>query len=211
MKEAIQKTREWIESVFIDKEGSHDWHHIFRVWKMALQLHEKEGGNSFVIEMAALLHDVNDWKLIDPSQSKINIKGWLKSCNIDEKTADHIITVIQEVSFKGSGVATPCSSIESMIVQDADRLDAIGAVGVARAFAYGGSKGHKLYIPGQEPELHTSFENYRKSGGATLTHFYEKLLLVKERMNTKTAKIIAEERHRYLLDFLEQFKKECHL
>jgi uncharacterized protein len=175
---------------------------------MALFLAGEEGGDLFIVEMAALLHDMEDWKLTDSETKKGITKEWLSAQELTTETIERILQVIAEVSFKGAGVTTPCSSLESMVVQDADRLDAIGAIGIARAFAYGGSKGRPLYLPEQEAVQHQSFESYKKSKSSTLHHFYEKLLHLKNRMNTATAIKLAEKRHQYMLDFADQFKKD---
>ncbi|HYQ57411.1 MAG TPA: HD domain-containing protein, partial [Draconibacterium sp.] len=189
-----------------DSSG-HDWWHIYRVHNMAVHLAEKEGGNLFLIEMAALLHDLDDWKLSD-SKNTSKTKYWLNQISIKEKDADKIEQIIEQVSFKGAGVETKTSSLEAQIVQDADRLDAIGAIGIARTFAYGGNKGRLLHHPDIEPQLHNSFEEYKKTTAPTINHFYEKLLLLKDRMNTKAAQKIAEERHVFMENFLAQFFSE---
>jgi len=203
-KQAITQTEIYIKSVF-DGEGSgHDWWHIYRVRNMALKLAETEGGNRYLIEMAALLHDLDDWKLSNPdNQSKTEI--WLKKLNIEEDTIFQILKIINQVSFKGAKVENRATTIEAQIVQDADRLDAIGAIGIARAFSYGGSKGRAMFTPGEQPEMHTSFENYKKSTGNTINHFYEKLLLLKNQLNTTTAIEIAKNRHIFMETFLETF------
>ena len=189
-----------------DNSG-HDWWHVFRVRKMALEIARHEGGDLLVIEMAALLHDVDDYKLTSHSQNQ-NVLNWLKSQNLDEKIIGQILTIIEEVSFKGDRVKNPTSSKEAEIVQDADRLDAIGAIGIARAFAYGGSRNRLLFDPEEIPASYHSFEDYKRNKSSTIIHFYEKLLLLKERMNTSYAKKIAQERHQVMLDFLENFFRE---
>lgn len=208
MKEIVHKTKNMVQKAFSENEGSHDWHHIERVRRMALHLMQSEGGNRFIIEMSALLHDLEDWKITHENTDNQKVKSWIHSFKIPHQICDDIVQVINEVSYKGAGVSTPCSSIESMIVQDADRLDAMGAIGIARAFAFGGSKGHPLFLPHKEIVLHESFEHYKKKQTSTLHHFYEKLLLLKERMNTNTARKIAGERHRFMLTFIDEFKKE---
>jgi len=161
--------------------------------------------------MAALLHDMEDWKLNSGTQRSFSVREWLITEGMEKEQAERILTVIREVSFKGSDVATPCSSLESMIVQDADRLDAIGAIGVARAFAYGGKKGQPLHVPGAKPVRHASFEEYRNHNGSTVQHFYEKLLLLKDRINTQEGKRMAANRHNFMLDFLDHFFSEWDL
>ncbi len=203
----IKTTEKYIRTEFESEGSGHDWWHIYRVWKMALHLSEKEGGNRFIIEMAALLHDLDDWKI--RSEKEVSrTKLWLEELDIPAKVSREIQQIIDEVSFKGAGVKTPASSLEAKIVQDADRLDAIGAIGIARTFAYGGNKGRLLHDPSVLPEKHDSFEAYKKTTAPTINHFYEKLLLLKDRMNTETAVLIANDRHRFMEAFLDRFFKE---
>jgi len=204
--EIIQKTGQFVESEFRTEGSGHDWFHIDRVGKMALRIAETEDCDLFVIEMAALLHDLDDWKLTTTESSKS--ENWLDFIELDSEVASHILEIIEEVSFKGAGTDTPVKSIEAAIVQDADRLDAIGAIGIARTFAYGGHKSRLIYDPSIIPVMHNDFQEYKKSSAPTINHFYEKLLLLKDRMNTKTAKIIAEQRHQFMSDFLGQFYEE---
>jgi uncharacterized protein len=192
-------------------EGSgHDWFHIERVRNVALAIAREEGADLFVVELAALLHDVADWKFAggDHEAGPRAAREWLKSLGVPQPTIDHVTTVIAGLSFKGAGVETPMSTIEGRCVQDADRLDAIGAIGIARAFAYGGHKGRAMYDPDVPPQPHASFEAYKKNTGPTINHFYEKLLLLKARMNTETGKRLAEQRHAVLEEFLEEFFAE---
>jgi uncharacterized protein len=176
---------------------------------MAVCLSEKEGGNKFVIELAALLHDIADWKLTNNSADGMNIiRNWLSSQQIDIKTIDTICEIIDNVSFKGAGVSSQMHTLEGKIVQDADRIDALGAIGIARTFAYGGAKGREMHNPNIEPTMHQSFDDYKKNQSTTINHFYEKLLLLKDQMNTETAKKIAIERHQFLENFLIQFLNE---
>ncbi|MDX8338303.1 HD domain-containing protein [Draconibacterium sp. IB214405] len=203
-KELISATEHFIKQHFAADSSGHDWFHIDRVRNMALKLAETEGGNRYLIEMAALLHDLDDWKLGN-GENFSKTKQWFQQINIDLADAEKIEQIIKQVSFKGAGVETRAENIEAKIVQDADRLDAIGAIGIARTFAYGGNKQRLLYDPEIEPELHNSFEEYKKTTAPTINHFYEKLLLLKDRMNTKTAKEIAEKRHVFMEDYLAQF------
>ncbi|WP_319230193.1 HD domain-containing protein [Draconibacterium orientale] len=203
-KELVLATESFIRQHFAADSSGHDWWHIHRVRNMAVHLGKKEGGDLFLIEMAALLHDLDDWKLGN-GENTSKTKSWLKQISINKKDADKIEQIIEQVSFKGAGVVTKADSLEAQIVQDADRLDAIGAIGIARTFAYGGNKGRLLHHPDIEPQLHNSFEEYKKTTAPTINHFYEKLLLLKDRMNTKAAMKIAEERHRFMEDFLAQF------
>ena len=203
----LEKTRSYVRSTFENESSGHDWWHIFRVKNLALRIAETEGGNLFLIEMAALLHDLDDWKLIK-SEQNLRVKPWLRKMETSDLISKNILEIIEQVSFKGAEVETKAISLEAKIVQDADRLDAIGAIGIARTFAYGGNKGRLIYDPEIKPEMHKSFDAYKKSSAPTINHFYEKLLLLKDLLNTQTAKKIAESRHRFMEDFLEQFYKE---
>jgi uncharacterized protein len=206
-KEVVFQTKEYVEQYFKDESSGHDWWHIFRVHKLALKISKVEGGDLFLVEMAALLHDLDDWKLVNKNDDS-KITAWLRKVKIPEEEARKIVAIIEQVSFKGAGVETRAISIEAQIVQDADRLDAIGAIGIARTFAYGGNKGRLLYHPDVKPEMHTSFEAYKKTTAPTINHFYEKLLLLKDRLNTATALKIAEHRHEFMEEFLQEFFNE---
>lgn len=231
----------------------HDWWHTYRVWRMAIHIAEQErevqGGAAawkqatilrlngqdnpgeqkiadidlFVLEMAALLHDVDDWKFragngsCDRCASEIDdcapsiVKNWLAHFIVDENIVETICGVIDNISFKGAGEPQKALTLEGQIVQDADRLDALGAIGIARAFAYGGYKGREIYNPHTMPQLHSSSSEYQKAGSTTINHFHEKLFFLKGLMNTKTARAIAEQRHQYLEQFLLQFLAEWNL
>ncbi|MFA5328815.1 MAG: HD domain-containing protein [Prolixibacteraceae bacterium] len=208
--EIIQKTEHFIRSEFGLEGSGHDWFHIDRVRKMAIGLAGAEGNcDLFVTEMAALLHDLDDWKLNgsdSAGQSKVSL--WLDSLNLGAEVSEHILKVTEEVSYKGAGTETPVSSIEAAIVQDADRLDAIGAIGIARTFAYGGNKNRLIYDPSVSPVLHPDFQEYKKSQAPTINHFYEKLLLLKDRMNTESARILARQRHQFMEEYLARFYEE---
>ncbi|SMO73800.1 HD domain-containing protein [Gracilimonas mengyeensis] len=208
--EIISKTEEYVRKTLEGEGTGHDWWHIHRVRNMALKLGEKESANLFVAELAALLHDIADHKFHEGDEDigPATARKWLKSLEVDDRVIDQVCDIIRGVSFKGSEVETPMKTIEGKVVQDADRLDAIGAIGIARAFAYGGHKGRALYNPNINPEKHTSFEAYKKSNGPTINHFYEKLFLLKDRMNTESAREIAEERHRFMEEFFNRFLKE---
>lgn len=176
---------------------------------MSLTIGAKEKCNLFVVEMAALLHDLDDWKLTGPaSQSLSKTEKWLAEIEFEADLKVKIIEIINEVSYKGAGVDTPVSSVEAAVVQDADRLDAIGAIGIARTFAYGGHKNRLIYDPEIPPELHDDFQVYKNSKAPTINHFYEKLLLLKDRMNTETARQLAVGRHEFMKNYLNQFFKE---
>lgn len=208
--EIINNTREFVSNSLAGDGSGHDWWHVYRVWKTAVKLAQNEKVNLFVIELAALLHDIADWKFYngDEEAGPRAARAWLEKQGVDENVIAQVCQIIQSVSFKGAGVKTPVNTLEGMIVQDADRLDAIGAIGIARAFAYGGSRGREMHSPGEEPVFHQNFEQYKKSKGATINHFYEKLLLLKDQMNTSNAKQIAFERHRFMQQYLDRFFKE---
>ncbi len=206
----IQNTIQLVKQKLEGTESGHDWFHIERVWKLSLYIQEIEGGNKLVIELAALLHDIADPKFHNGDETiatKI-VTGFLTEQKVDEETISQVIFIIENMSFKNRNDAPRDLPLELKIVQDADRLDAIGAIGIARTFNFGGYKNNLMYHPDIEPKLNQSKEDYKKSKGTTINHFYEKLLLLKDLLNTKTAKKIAEERHRFMLQFLDQFYKE---
>lgn len=205
--QVLKQTEDYVRNLFENESSGHDWWHIHRVRNVALKIAETEGGNRFIIEMAALLHDVDDWKINGDEKTPKSI-AWLKNIKIPEPETERILEIIDQVSFKGAGVKNSAASIEAKIVQDADRLDAIGAIGIARTFAYGGSKERPIYLPEIKPELHNDFDSYKKNRAPTINHFYEKLLLLKNRLNTKTAIEMAKKRHIFMEQFLEQFFNE---
>lgn len=205
----IRKTVDYIKQEFSDDSSGHDWWHIYRVWKNAIAICEIEKADSFIVQLAALLHDLDDWKFNDHNdETPHRAKAWLDSCNVEPVITESVCEIIKHISYKGAGVENKMSSLEGFIVQDADRLDAIGAIGIGRAFAYGGYKKRMLYDPNSPPQMHASFEEYKSSKSATINHFYEKLLLLKDMMNTSTAKRIAEHRHQVMEGFLSQFMVE---
>lgn len=199
----IAKTVAYVRDYFVDEGTGHDWWHIYRVWQLAKLIARREEGDLFLIEMAALLHDLDDWKLSGSNSCRTG--EWLSRLKVEGNTRRKILQIIEEVSFKGAEVNTTASFPEACIVQDADRLDAMGAIGIARTFSYGGSKKRLIYNPAIQPERHHSFSAYQKSTAPTINHFYEKLLLLKDRMNTETGKEIAMERHKFMEAYLEQF------
>lgn len=207
--ELVKATEHYVREVFSNDVTGHDDMHIFRVRDKALAISRSEPRNAdaFLIEMAALLHDLGDHKLFDQSAETM-ISAFLRSQNAPDMLIENCVQIAEEISFKGSGVDTPMSTFEGAVVQDADRLDALGAVGIARTFAYGGSKGRSLYRPEIEPEKHDNFEDYKGSKAPTINHFYEKLLLLKDQMNTTTGRLMAESAHEYMVDFLERFYAE---
>ncbi len=207
----IQQTAKYIQQEFTDDSSGHDWWHIYRVWKNAVTICEQdaERADPFIVQLAALLHDLDDWKFNDSGdETPLRAKAWLDSLSIDPSIADAVCRIITHISYKGAGVQNKMDSLEGFIVQDADRLDAIGAIGIARAFAYGGYKNRPLYDPASPPQMHQTFDKYKNSKSATINHFYEKLLLLKDMMNTAAAKRIAEQRHDVMVQFLDQFMNE---
>ena len=208
--EAIEKTSTYVREQLEGEGSGHDWWHSYRVWQSAKRLAQYEKSDSFVVELAALLHDIADWKFHDGDESvgPRVAREWLTSIAINEDVIKHVCQIIKDISFKGADVATPMKTKEGMVVQDADRLDAIGAVGIARCFAYGGHKKNVLYNPEVQAVMHKTAEAYKKSQSNSVNHFYEKLLLLKDRMNTQAARYVAQKRHSVMENFLEQFMKE---
>lgn len=208
--EIISEVVRLMKSKFSDDPSGHDWWHIYRVWQTAKKIAISEEADLFIVELAALLHDVADWKFNDGDEHAggKEARKLLAQYPIEEALIDQVAQIIDQVSYKGAHVSDEMSSIEGKIVQDADRLDALGAIGIARTFAYGGQKERALYDPSVKPELHHSFEAYKKNNSPTINHFYEKLLLLKNRMKTKRGKQLAEERHRFMEEYLAQFFEE---
>lgn len=208
--EILERTEAFVRARMEGEGTGHDWWHVDRVRRTALRLAAGEGADPYVVELAALLHDVADHKFHggDETAGPRAAREWLEGVGADAGTVEHVCAIVAELSFKGAGVATPMSTREGAVVQDADRLDAIGAIGIARTFAYGGSRGRPLHDPEARPEAHASFEAYKASAGPTVNHFYEKLLLLRERMNTAAARRVAGERHRFMEEFLERFFHE---
>jgi len=208
--EIVNKTILFVKAKLENAEGGHDWFHIERVYKNALQIADGEVCDTNVVKLGALLHDIADSKFHNGDEAigpKL-AREFLASNNVDKATIQHVIDIIENVSFKGGNIEKTFSSIELNIVQDADRLDAIGAIGIARAFNYGGFKNRPLYNPNIAPKLHMSKEEYKNSQAPTINHFYEKLLLLKDKMNTETGRKIAQERHHFMEKFLSQFYAE---
>ena len=206
----IDKTCKFVEDKLSGDGSGHDWWHIFRVWTLAKKIAVEEKAQIEIVELGALLHDIADWKFHDGDDSigPEIAREFLNNHDVEPNLSDSVVEIISTVSYKGAGVATPRKTLEGKIVQDADRLDAIGALGIARTFAYGGYKNRLIYHPDEKPVLHKSYEDYKKNEGHTINHFYEKLLLLKERMNTNTGKRIAEGRHKFMQSFLDQFYRE---
>ena len=206
----IDKTILFVKTTLAQAEGGHDWFHIERVYKNALLIAESEKCDMEIVQLGALLHDIADSKFHngDESIGPKTARAFLESEKVEPTIIDHVIAIIENISFKGGKVERQFSSIELDIVQDADRLDAIGAIGIARTFNYGGFKNRALYNPEIAPNLTMTKVEYKNNEAPTINHFYEKLLLLKDKMNTQTGKQIAQDRHRYMEDFLEQFYAE---
>jgi len=207
----IDNTISFVKGVLANAEGGHDWYHIERVRNMARYLHEKEGkGDLLTIELAALLHDISDPKFNDGDEEKGSqiAFSFLIENEVDRARAEHIQTIVRYVSFKGGFPQSIINSIEFQIVQDADRLDAIGAIGIARAFNYGGFKNRPIHDPSIPLQEYENSKAYHKSDAPTINHFYEKLLKLKDLMNTLSGRRIAGKRHNYMLEFLKRFYDE---
>jgi uncharacterized protein len=206
----ILKTIEFVKESLANAEGGHDWWHIYRVWQLAKHIAASEKADLFVVELGALLHDIADSKFhggneeIGPQKAR----EFLDSLGVEEQVVAHIENIITNISFKGGNLIQKFKSPELDVIQDADRLDAIGAIGIARTFNYGGFMNRELYNPDIKPNLHMTKEEYKNSTAPTLNHFYEKLLLLKDKMNTPTGKTIAEHRHRFMEQFLDEFYGE---
>lgn len=210
MSDFIQQTVDFVKEKLHGAEAGHDWFHIERVWKLARKIAEKEKADLLVVELSALLHDIADPKFHDGDETlalKISSE-FLKSIDVPNETVEKVLFVIQHISFKNRAEAPEKLPLELKIVQDADRLDAIGAIGIARTFNFGGFKNNLMYHPELPPKIGMSKEEYKKSDGTTVNHFYEKLLLLKDLMHTSEAKKMAEERHQFMLTFLDRFYKE---
>lgn len=207
----IEKTIAFVKETLQGAEGGHDWFHTHRVFLNSQKIAETEQVDTLVVALGALLHDIADAKFHNGDETvgpKV-AKEFLSSIKVDEGVITHIINIINHISFKNSlSEGEKFTSLELQVIQDADRLDAIGAIGIARAFNYGGFKNRALYDPEIASNLNMNKDEYKKSAAPTINHFYEKLLLLKDKMNTKTGKKLAEKRHQYMLDFLEQFYKE---
>jgi uncharacterized protein len=210
MDNLIEKTVAFVQHTLQGAEGGHDWWHIYRVWKLAKKIAETEPADALVVELGALLHDIADAKFHggDESIGPKTARNFLSSLQVEESTIVHVENIIAHISFKGGNQVQAFKSRELDIIQDADRLDAIGAIGIARTFNYGGFKNRELYNPNIPPNLNMSKEEYKKSTAPTINHFYEKLLLLKNRMNTPTGRAMAEQRHAFMEQFLHQFYQE---
>ena len=209
-KDLINHTITFVKTTLENAEGGHDWFHIERVYKNAVKIAQGENVNSLIVALGALLHDIADSKFHNGDETvgpKVATQFLIRN-NADSSVIEHVVQIIKNISFKGGNKAQNFTSPELDVVQDADRLDAIGAIGIARTFNYGGFKNMKIYDPAIQPELDMTPEQYKKSTAPTINHFYEKLLLLKDRMNTKTGLAMAQKRHQYMEGFLEEFYAE---
>lgn len=206
----LSPTISFVKETLDGAEAGHDWFHTERVWKLSRKIAEKENCNVRVVELAALLHDIADPKFHngDETLALTISEKFLNSIDVPQDLLAQVLYIIKNISFKNRGEFPHNPPIELLIVQDADRLDAIGAIGIARTFNFGGFKNNLMYDPDIAPNLNMSKDEYKKSNGTTINHFYEKLLLLKDLMNTETAKKIASERHDFMLKFLNEFYKE---
>lgn len=207
----IDQTQNFVRKTLENAEGGHDWWHIYRVWLNAKKIAETENADMLVVELAALLHDIADAKFHngDEQIGPATAGQFLKSINIDPAIIIHVQQIIRHISFKAGFDQKTFHSKELEIVQDADRLDAIGAIGIARTFSYGGFKGREIYNPEVKPNLNMTKEEYKNSTAPSINHFYEKLLLLKDKMNTDTGRQLAAQRHHFMELYLQQFYAEC--
>lgn len=210
MQKWIEETIKYVKGNLDEVEAGHNWFHIERVWKNSVIIAQEESVDLAVVQLGALLHDIADYKFNDGDEQigPEKAKDFLVSINVPAVVLDHVVKIVANISFKGGNWRRDFSSKELQVVQDADRLDAIGAIGIARAFNYGGYKNREIYHPQEPPKTGMTVEEYKLNEGHTINHFYEKLLLLKGLMHTKTGKKMAEERHRFMELFLEQFYKE---
>ncbi|WP_066433599.1 HD domain-containing protein [Chryseobacterium sp. CCH4-E10] len=210
MNNLIENTVRFVKEKLKGAEAGHDWYHIERVWKLSKKIAETEDCNLEVVELAALLHDIADPKFHNGDETlALSVSSeFLKNQQASEEVIERVLFIIKNISFKNRAETPENLPVELKIVQDADRIDAIGAIGVARTFNFGGFKNNLMYDPEIKPKLNMSKEEYKKSDGTTINHFYEKLLLLKDLMNTQKGKEIAEDRHNFMLQFLDQFYKE---
>ena len=206
----ISRTIDFVKQTLKDAEGGHDWFHIQRVFNNAKLIVKTENADNFIVSLSSLLHDIADSKFYDGDESIGPKKAteFLLSQNVDSAVIEHVVQIIKNISFKGGNVIRTFSSKELDIVQDADRLDAIGAIGIARCFNYGGFKNREIFNPKIQPKLNMTKEEYKNSNTPSINHFYEKLLLLKDKMNTKTGKRIATARHLFMEQYLEIFYAE---
>lgn len=206
----VERIAEHVRSRFLSESSGHDWYHVQRVWKLARQIAAQEGANQEIVELGALLHDISDWKFHggDESIGPREAERLLIREGAAPTLIGPVVDIVASISYKGAGVATKMCTLEGQCVQDADRLDAIGAIGIARCFAYGGHAGRLIYDPDVPPVLHETAEAYKGAKGTSLNHFYEKLFLLKERMNTNNGRELASARHQFMEAFVREFLVE---
>jgi len=206
----IEKTKDFVREQLKDAEGGHDWFHTLRVYNNALLISKSEKVDNIIVALGSLLHDIADSKFHDGDEAvgPKKAREFLFRHNVDSAVIKHVINIIENISFKGGNEKQVFKSLELDVIQDADRLDAIGAIGIARCFNYGGFKNRKLFDPAIKPNLKMTKAEYKKSTAPTINHFYEKLLLLKDKMNTKTGRQLAEKRHQFMETFLNQFYAE---
>jgi len=206
----IAQTKSFVQKTLKNAEGGHDWFHTLRVYTNAKTILKNETADAFVVKLASLLHDIADSKFHNGNEDigPQKAKAFLETQSVDAEVITHVVNIIKNVSYKGGHNKDKFRSLELNIVQDADRLDAIGAIGIARTFNFGGFKNNPLYDPEVPANPHQSKEEYKKSNSPTINHFYEKLLLLKDNMHTKTARDIALHRHEFMVNYLNQFYKE---
>ena len=217
MNDIIRKTIEFVKQKLDNSEPGHDWWHIYRVWRLSKKIYDKESRNNkeirseeseTITELGALLHDIADYKFTNDESAGERVAREFLSSKVNNKIIDKVVDIINNISFKGENYTQKVKFPELDIVQDADRLDAIGAIGIARAFSYGGFKKRKMYDPAIKPKRGMNKEEYVKNEGTTVNHFYEKLFLLKDKMNTETGRKIAEHRHQFMKRFLNEFFDE---
>ncbi len=209
MQDILLRVEDKVKELLAGEATGHDWYHIKQVRDMALRIAETEGGNLPLIELAALAHDIGDRKFFgSEEEGEAVTRKVLVECGVPPEMLEKVMDIVHRVSFKGAGSIDDMQTLEGKIVQDADRLYALGAIGIARTFAYGGSKGRPIYDPSIAPNLHKTKDSYYASTSPTINHFYEKLLLLKDRMHTATGKKIAQERHAFMEEFLKRFMAE---
>lgn len=206
----IARVAAQIRRRFVGESSGHDWYHIQRVWKLTQQIAAREGANLEIAELGALVHDIADWKFCagDETVGPREARRLLSDEGVPGNVIEAVANIVATISFKGAGVTTAMKTLEGQCVQDADRLDAMGAIGIARCFAYGGHAGRAMYDPDVHPTMHATAEAYKSAKGTSLNHFHEKLFLLKDRMNTASGRAMAEERHRYMMEFVDRFLHE---
>ena len=209
----VVRVAQHIQAKFAGEGSGHDWHHINRVRRLAKQIAVAEGANQNVAELAALVHDIADWKFHngDDSVGPREAERLLREEGAAPEVIEQVVEIVRTISFKGAGVVTTMKTLEGCCVQDADRLDAIGAIGIARCFAYGGDAGRLMYDPDEPPVMHATAKAYKAAKGHSLNHFYEKLFLLKDRMNTPTGRAMADERHRFMEQYVQRFLAEWNI